>query len=574
MSENDDNNDLDQDGERTQIFQEAPSGKRPNAKEFPQLYCRRGAGLEGRTLPLLAPLLFGRSPDCDVVLEDPNISRKHANFKVEGDRVSVEDLKSANHVYVNDAKVDESDLSDGDVVNIGKTFEFIFIASLGAEKNEDSATRVVSWDDEGEEDKTRVLTPEGAPKKADAKKKPNLLRVVLIAAILALLLFAGLSIVKGRRGETPAPSVERAAQVSSDPGAPRPAGPVVVEEGSAVAPEAGKVAVSAVTGEGREEPQAVAAAGSTATPAPSSTPAPTHTPTEVFPTPTPTTNISEAMVKEKALSSWLSAVASGEVEALRAVYLDEKVPKYWPPVVALKVHPGEAKVSKGSREGEFEVTVQLNPEEGQPVEVSLHWKVKLVDGKLLIREETLDRKALQEVVLLPCRQALQRGDMDGTFGALAAMRDLLAGEGMAERLGWEPENMANWERELDNCRKLMDQADRSLAEGDLEAAEGKTRNLSQAAGALESPIVEKGDTNWFLRRAQEIRKALQTRRIEAVPTQDPAIAREAGALIEKAGLEKELGNLEESKRLYREARDLLPENHSLLRRIPPWAMRD
>ena len=344
MSDNDNHN-LDQDDERTQIFQEAPSGKRPDAKEFPQLYCRRGAGLEGRTLPLLAPLLFGRSPDCDVVLEDPNISRKHANFKVDGDRVCVEDLKSANHVYINDAKVDESELSDGDVVNIGKTFEFIFIASLGAEKGEDSATRVVSWDDEEEEDKTRVLVPEGGPKKTGRKKKPNLLRVVLIAAILALLLFAGVSFVKERQGGTPEPSAGPAVQVSSAPPESQPAEPIVVEKDGAAAPDAEKVAVSAATGEGQEEPQAIAAAAATATPPATSTPAPTNT--EIPPTPTPTIILSAAMVKEKSLSLWLSALSSGEADALGALYLDGKVPDYWPLVMGSSVRPGRSQSIQG-----------------------------------------------------------------------------------------------------------------------------------------------------------------------------------------------------------------------------------
>ena len=165
----------------------------------------------------------------------------------------------------------------------------------------------------------------------------------------------------------------------------------------------------------------------------------------------------------------------------------------------------------------------------------------------MIREETLQKRSLEEVVLLPGRQAFQQGNLDRTFGALDAMKDLLAEDGMPEKLGWDLESVAGWERELDNCRKLMRQADRSLAEGDLDTAEEKTRNLSQAAGALESPIVKKGESNWFLRRAQEIRDSIQTKRIQAIPTPDPAIAREAAAWLEKAALEKELGNLEESK---------------------------
>jgi len=52
----------------------------------------------------LAPgeTVVGRSPKCRLVLEDPLVSRQHARFVVNGGAVTLEDMKSANGVLVND----------------------------------------------------------------------------------------------------------------------------------------------------------------------------------------------------------------------------------------------------------------------------------------------------------------------------------------------------------------------------------------------------------------------------------------------------------------------------------------
>jgi len=60
-------------------------------------------------------VVIGRSVDCDVVLHDVLVSRHHAKIIVRDDEVVVEDLLSANGVYVNDARVERTRrLHDGD----------------------------------------------------------------------------------------------------------------------------------------------------------------------------------------------------------------------------------------------------------------------------------------------------------------------------------------------------------------------------------------------------------------------------------------------------------------------------
>jgi hypothetical protein len=64
--------------------------------------------------------LIGRSGECQLSLDDPLVSRRHAALHVGADGVSVQDLESRNGVYVNGARITaERQLADGDKVTIG-----------------------------------------------------------------------------------------------------------------------------------------------------------------------------------------------------------------------------------------------------------------------------------------------------------------------------------------------------------------------------------------------------------------------------------------------------------------------
>jgi hypothetical protein len=55
----------------------------------------------GRTYHLLAPTTIGRSPECDIYLDVPGISRKHARLRPLPEGVEIEDLNSTNGSFVN-----------------------------------------------------------------------------------------------------------------------------------------------------------------------------------------------------------------------------------------------------------------------------------------------------------------------------------------------------------------------------------------------------------------------------------------------------------------------------------------
>jgi pSer/pThr/pTyr-binding forkhead associated (FHA) protein len=74
-----------------------------------------------RTVNLLpGNYLVGRGPQCHVVLDDPRVSRVHARLTVDSGGIAIEDVGSANGVYVNGQRISASlRLSNGDGVVIG-----------------------------------------------------------------------------------------------------------------------------------------------------------------------------------------------------------------------------------------------------------------------------------------------------------------------------------------------------------------------------------------------------------------------------------------------------------------------
>lgn len=62
----------------------------------------------------------GRSPESDVHLPDPSVSRNHALFDVQDGALVIHDAGSTNGTYVNEERIDTAVLKPGDVVAFGK----------------------------------------------------------------------------------------------------------------------------------------------------------------------------------------------------------------------------------------------------------------------------------------------------------------------------------------------------------------------------------------------------------------------------------------------------------------------
>ena len=91
------------------------------AIEDPALVVRSGGGRTGEHFVPSGPTTtIGRSPDCDIFLDDVTVSRTHALLIEESGRFRVEDQESLNGTFVNRRRVESAELEDGDELQIGK----------------------------------------------------------------------------------------------------------------------------------------------------------------------------------------------------------------------------------------------------------------------------------------------------------------------------------------------------------------------------------------------------------------------------------------------------------------------
>jgi hypothetical protein len=90
------------------------------------LVVRRGPNAGSRFLLDSDLTLVGRHPDSDIFLDDVTVSRRHAEFYRSGSHFTVRDVGSLNGTYVNRERIEETDLSGGDEVQVGK-FRLVFL---------------------------------------------------------------------------------------------------------------------------------------------------------------------------------------------------------------------------------------------------------------------------------------------------------------------------------------------------------------------------------------------------------------------------------------------------------------
>jgi hypothetical protein len=66
-------------------------------------------------------LLVGRSRECDIRIDDPNVSRRHAELRYDGEGWTIVDLGSTNGVKVGGRRVSSARLRPGDEIELGLT---------------------------------------------------------------------------------------------------------------------------------------------------------------------------------------------------------------------------------------------------------------------------------------------------------------------------------------------------------------------------------------------------------------------------------------------------------------------
>jgi hypothetical protein len=111
--------------ETTQAFSADEVGELANTPveglDGPALVVRSGGGRAGETFrPGGERTRIGRSPDCEIFLDDVTVSRNHAELVERDGKFFVEDQGSLNGTFVNRRRIDNAPLENGDEVQIGK----------------------------------------------------------------------------------------------------------------------------------------------------------------------------------------------------------------------------------------------------------------------------------------------------------------------------------------------------------------------------------------------------------------------------------------------------------------------
>ncbi len=114
---------------KTQAFKPIASDAQASASSpiFDEARLRIVRGPQvGNVFRLAADVItIGRSPQCDIFLNDMTVSRSHAEIRRVNGVFHIVDLDSFNGLWVNNRNVRETRLYDGDVIQIG-TFSLAF----------------------------------------------------------------------------------------------------------------------------------------------------------------------------------------------------------------------------------------------------------------------------------------------------------------------------------------------------------------------------------------------------------------------------------------------------------------
>lgn len=90
----------------------------------------------GQEFPVERSLTIGRGTDCDVVLADVAVSRRHACVEATPAGLKIQDLDSGNGIWIGAQRVSAVLLGQGQRFQIGSTqFECVAVPRLGPEPN-------------------------------------------------------------------------------------------------------------------------------------------------------------------------------------------------------------------------------------------------------------------------------------------------------------------------------------------------------------------------------------------------------------------------------------------------------
>jgi len=120
----------------------------------------RGDGRQSE-IPLKGRAIIGRQTDCQIRIPSSGISRHHCELTLADGKVLLRDMGSSNGTYVNRQKVQQAQLSAGDLIGLG---DLVFAVRI------DGNPATVDSEEALDEGAAPVVT---APKPAPAAKAPQ-----------------------------------------------------------------------------------------------------------------------------------------------------------------------------------------------------------------------------------------------------------------------------------------------------------------------------------------------------------------------------------------------------------------
>ncbi len=154
-------------------------------QHLPQLVVVEGA-LEGERFAVgEEALVIGRAPSCQIRVEDPGVSREHAQVFLRNSTVWVQDRGSRNGVFVNGKRIARpKTMGVGDALVVGA---HRFVLELGDDGADEAETPSPS-PDAAPDGAPAGAPPASPPAAAPAAGGPNLVVIgVAVAVVLVLL---------------------------------------------------------------------------------------------------------------------------------------------------------------------------------------------------------------------------------------------------------------------------------------------------------------------------------------------------------------------------------------------------
>lgn len=115
--------------------------------------------------------VIGRREDCDLRIPLGDVSRKHCRLIKDGDTIRVEDLGSSNGTYRNGNRIQQSELTAGDTLQVGPV---VFVLQVdGVPADEELQPVTSSAGAAGGEDELEVVEESGGGSSAGARESKS-----------------------------------------------------------------------------------------------------------------------------------------------------------------------------------------------------------------------------------------------------------------------------------------------------------------------------------------------------------------------------------------------------------------